>query len=98
MRRKLEAAGFAFYSQKGSHVKPIRKDGDGVRAVIVPAHKEIAVGPCAAFCVRPVLRPKISTSCKRALIKRLSCTKAHSEHRCNFLAHRSPGPLGFGGM
>ncbi len=44
VRRRLEAAGFREFSQKGSHVKFVREDPEGVCVVIVPAHKEIAVG------------------------------------------------------
>ncbi len=44
VKRRLEALGFRLQSQKGSHVKFIREDPEGLRVVIVPAHKEIAVG------------------------------------------------------
>jgi len=44
VRRKLEAAGFVFYTQRGSHAKFVRRQGDEVRVVIVPLHREIAVG------------------------------------------------------
>ncbi|WP_448569432.1 type II toxin-antitoxin system HicA family toxin [Thermus sp.] len=36
MRRRLEAAGFAVYTQKGSHVKFLREEPDGLCMVIVP--------------------------------------------------------------
>lgn len=39
----LEAAGLAVYTQKGSHVKFVREEADGLRVVIVPARREIAV-------------------------------------------------------
>ena len=42
--RKLEAEGFAQVSQKGSHVKYAKVTNDGVRTVIVPNHREVAVG------------------------------------------------------
>lgn len=41
---KLESAGFHIVSQKGSHVKFMRKESGHVRIAIVPKHKEIAVG------------------------------------------------------
>ena len=44
VRRKLEAAGFALYTQRGSHAKFVLRQGDRVRVVIVPVHREIAVG------------------------------------------------------
>ena len=44
VKRRLEAAGFALYTQRGSHAKFVRRRGDQVRVVIVPIHKEIAVG------------------------------------------------------
>jgi len=44
VRRKLEAAGFVFYTQRGSHAKFVRRQRDEVRVVIVPLHREIAVG------------------------------------------------------
>ena len=33
-----------FYTQRGSHAKFVRRQGDEVRVVIVPLHREIAVG------------------------------------------------------
>ncbi len=44
VKRKLEAAGFAEVSQKGSHVKFARQTDQGTRTTIVPQHREIAVG------------------------------------------------------
>ncbi len=58
VRRKLEAAGFVFYSQKGSHVKFIRKDGGNIRTVIVPAHKEIAVGTLRSILRQAGIAPE----------------------------------------
>jgi len=57
VRRRLEAAGFRFYSQRGSHAKFIREEADGIRVVIVPTHKEIAVGT-----LRSILRQAGLTS------------------------------------
>lgn len=44
VRRKLEAAGFSIVSQKGSHVKFIRRTEAGVFTAIVPNHREVTVG------------------------------------------------------
>lgn len=44
VKRRLEAAGFAETSQKGSHVKFVRKLGDLVDTAIVPKRHEIPVG------------------------------------------------------
>jgi len=42
--RKLRAAGFHLQSQRGSHVKFVKSDVEGLRVVIVPMHREIAIG------------------------------------------------------
>ena len=44
VKRKLERAGFAEVSSKGSHVKFIRRIDQGARVVIVPHHREVAAG------------------------------------------------------
>lgn len=44
VRRRLEAAGFAEASQRGSHVKFVRRSGDVVDTAIVPRKSEIALG------------------------------------------------------
>ena len=44
VRRKLLAAGFIETGQRGSHVKFARTDSEGLRTVIVPHHREVAVG------------------------------------------------------
>ena len=49
--RRLRAAGFAEVSQRHSHVKFVGRDRGGVRVVIVPRHREVAVGT-----LRSVLR------------------------------------------
>jgi predicted RNA binding protein YcfA (HicA-like mRNA interferase family) len=51
VKRRLESAGFAEVSQKGSHVKFARHNGDVIDTAIVPRHNEIAVGT-----LRSVLR------------------------------------------
>lgn len=40
----LQRAGFTIVSQKGSHIKLYRRTEDKVFTVIVPNHKEIAIG------------------------------------------------------
>lgn len=40
----LQRAGFNIISQKGSHIKLYKRDGVKVFTVIVPNHKEIAIG------------------------------------------------------
>ena len=44
VKRKLEAAGFSEVSQKGSHVKFLKRGDEGTLTAIVPNHREIAVG------------------------------------------------------
>ena len=44
VKRRLEAAGFVETSQKGSHVKFVRRVGETVDTAIVPRKKEIPVG------------------------------------------------------
>jgi predicted RNA binding protein YcfA (HicA-like mRNA interferase family) len=44
VRRKLEQAGFAEVSQKGSHVKFVKEFEDEVWTVIVPCHREVSPG------------------------------------------------------
>jgi predicted RNA binding protein YcfA (HicA-like mRNA interferase family) len=43
VRRKLERAGFAIVSQRGSHVKFVRHGSDEVRTAIVPHYHEIPI-------------------------------------------------------
>ncbi len=40
----LQRAGFVVISQKGSHIKLFKREGEEAFTVIVPNHKEIAVG------------------------------------------------------
>jgi predicted RNA binding protein YcfA (HicA-like mRNA interferase family) len=42
--RRLEAAGFVEASQKGSHVKFVRRLGEVVDTVVVPRKHEVPVG------------------------------------------------------
>ncbi len=57
VKRKLLAAGFIETSQRGSHVKFIRAVPEGLRTVIVPNHREVAVGT-----LRSILRQAGLTS------------------------------------
>ena len=44
VKRRLEAAGFVEASQKGSHVKFVRRSGGVVDTAIVPRKSEIPAG------------------------------------------------------
>jgi predicted RNA binding protein YcfA (HicA-like mRNA interferase family) len=44
VKRRLEAAGFIEASQKGSHVKFVRRRGETVDTAIVPKKSEVPVG------------------------------------------------------
>jgi predicted RNA binding protein YcfA (HicA-like mRNA interferase family) len=44
VKRKLEAAGFAEVSSKGSHVKFAKKTSQGTYTAVVPHHREVPVG------------------------------------------------------
>jgi len=44
VKRRLEAAGFIEASQKGSHVKFVRRAGETIDTAIVPKKHEIPVG------------------------------------------------------
>jgi predicted RNA binding protein YcfA (HicA-like mRNA interferase family) len=52
VRRKLEAAGFQEAGQTGSHVKFALTTAEGTRTAIVPKHREVAAGSCAASYAR----------------------------------------------
>jgi predicted RNA binding protein YcfA (HicA-like mRNA interferase family) len=44
VKRRLEAAGFVEASQKGSHVKFVRRAGEVVDTAVVPRKSEVPVG------------------------------------------------------
>lgn len=44
VKRRLESAGFAEESQKGSHVKFVRRQGRIVDTAIVPKKSEVPIG------------------------------------------------------
>jgi predicted RNA binding protein YcfA (HicA-like mRNA interferase family) len=56
-KHKLEAAGFTQVSQKGSHVKFIRRTDEGTRTAIVPRHREVAVGTLRSIMRQAGLDP-----------------------------------------
>jgi predicted RNA binding protein YcfA (HicA-like mRNA interferase family) len=58
VKRRLEAAGFAVYAQKGSHMKFVREEPDGLRVVIVPVHREMAVGTLRSVLRQAGLTPE----------------------------------------
>lgn len=57
VRRKLEAAGFHEVSQRGSHVKFANQIEERMRVVIVPNHREIAVGTLRSILRQAGLDP-----------------------------------------
>lgn len=44
VKRKLEAAGFAEVSSKGSHVKFAKKNSQGTYTAVVPHYREVPAG------------------------------------------------------
>jgi len=44
IKRRLQRAGFVETSQRGSHVKFVRRQGDVIDTVVVPNKREIPVG------------------------------------------------------
>lgn len=44
VKRKLEAAGFTQVSQKGSHVKFVKKTEEETLTATVPCHREVSAG------------------------------------------------------
>lgn len=58
VKRKLEAAGFAQVSQKGSHVKFIKRTEQGVRTAIVPHHGEVQAGTLRSILRQAGISPE----------------------------------------
>ena len=56
--RRLAAAGFVEAGQRGSHVKFVREDSDGIRTAIVPRHREVAAGTLRSILRQAGLTPK----------------------------------------
>lgn len=44
VKRRLEAAGFAKHTQRGSHVKFVKMTDGGMLTVIVPHHRDVSAG------------------------------------------------------
>ena len=44
VKRRLEAAGFIESTQKGSHVKFVKRAGNDTLTAIVPRHRAVAAG------------------------------------------------------
>jgi len=57
VKRKLETAGFAEVSRKGSHVKFARHTDRGTRTTIVPEHREVAIGTLRSILRQAGLSP-----------------------------------------
>ena len=55
--RKLMVAGFVEITQRGSHVKFIKANDEGVLTVIVPRHREVAVGTLRSILRQAGLTP-----------------------------------------
>ena len=54
----LQRAGFSITSQKGSHIKLYKRAGDKNFTVIVPNHKEIAIGTFSSILKQAGLTKK----------------------------------------
>jgi predicted RNA binding protein YcfA (HicA-like mRNA interferase family) len=57
VKRRLEAAGFTEVSRRGSHVKFVKQTESGLRGVIVPQHREVAVGTLRSILRQAGLTP-----------------------------------------
>ena len=53
VERRLVAAGFVPVATHGSHVKFLRETTAETRVVIVPRHREIAIGTLRSISARP---------------------------------------------
>ena len=58
IKRRLEAAGFAEVSQKGSHVKFVRDSGQVVDTAIVPRKQEVPVGTLRSILSQAHIDPE----------------------------------------
>jgi predicted RNA binding protein YcfA (HicA-like mRNA interferase family) len=57
VKRRLEAVGFVETSQKGSHVKFVRRLGQTVDTAIVPKKSEIPVGTIRSILSQAHIEP-----------------------------------------
>jgi predicted RNA binding protein YcfA (HicA-like mRNA interferase family) len=58
VQRRLEAAGFVEASQKGSHVKFVRRSKEIVDTAVVPRKSEIVVGTLRSILNQAHLSPE----------------------------------------
>jgi len=58
IKRRLLAAGFVEASQKGSHVKFVRRAGDVVDTAIVPKKPEVPVGTLRSILSQAHIAPE----------------------------------------
>ncbi|MBL0161088.1 MAG: type II toxin-antitoxin system HicA family toxin [Bryobacterales bacterium] len=58
IKRRLEAAGFVEASQKGSHVKFIRRSGEVIDTAIVPRKHEVPVGTLRSVLSQAHIHPE----------------------------------------
>ncbi len=52
VKRRLEGAGFVETTQRGSHVKFVRRQGDNIDTAIVPRKSEIPIGTLRSIYIR----------------------------------------------
>lgn len=57
VKRRLEAAGFLEESQKGSHVKFVRRVGEEIDIAVVPKKREIPVGTLRSILNQAHIEP-----------------------------------------
>jgi predicted RNA binding protein YcfA (HicA-like mRNA interferase family) len=57
IKRRLEAGGFVETSQKGSHVKFVRRSGEAVDTAIVPKKPEVPVGTIRSILSQAHISP-----------------------------------------
>lgn len=58
VKRRLERAGFAIATQRGSHVKFIKQVEQGTLTAIVPQHREIVVGTLRSILRQAGISPE----------------------------------------
>jgi predicted RNA binding protein YcfA (HicA-like mRNA interferase family) len=58
VKRRLEAEGFVETSQKGSHVKFVRRVGETLDTVIVPKKSDIPVGTLRSILNQAHIEPE----------------------------------------
>ena len=59
VKRRLEAVGFVEASQRGSHVKFVRRSGEIVDTAIVPRKSEIPVGTVRSILSQAHIAPDV---------------------------------------